>query len=84
MKKYRDEVIEELKQLVGEWSTKKEDLQELVEEAIAGMHMGALVEDCGEFMVVSFEDPDGKEKEVSVDYELVGRTYTVTAVGEYW
>ncbi len=78
---YRSEVAEILDELIGEWTTVREELEYTVREKMEETGIEFSVEDFGECIAVDFEDDDGYDREVVVYYNLVGRnTWTINKV----
>lgn len=78
---YKREVVAALKKLVGEWTTVRDEIRDMVIDLMENEDIECWIDDCGDYVSVGFENPDGNETEVCVRYELVGRsTWTVTKI----
>ena len=74
------EVANSLKGLIGEWTTVREELAELVEYFMTDDDEQVRVEDFGEYIAVEFEDDNGEDREVLVYCENAGSTWYISKV----
>lgn len=78
---FKNEVVSMLEELIGNWSTDKNDIQDMVADIMENADVDFCAEDFGDYVSVQFEDDDENDEEVIVQYELVGRnTWTVVRV----
>ena len=78
---YKNEVAAVLRKLVGQWTTVREEVRDLVIDVMEEEDLECWIDDCGDYVSVGFENPDGVDCEVYVRYELVGRnTWTITKI----
>lgn len=77
---YKQEVAAVLRKLVGEWTTVREEIRDMVIDLMEEEDVECWIEDCGDYVCVGFENPDGVDTEVCVGYEIVGRSWTVTRI----
>ena len=78
---YRNDVYRILKKkMIGEWSTDKDDIRDTVIDIMDELDIDYSADDDCDAVYVMFDDEDGKEQEIVISYELVGRTWSVRAV----
>lgn len=78
---YKNEVAAVLRKLVGQWTTVREEVRDLVIDAMEEEDLECWIDDFGDYVSVGFENPDGVDCEVCVRYELVGHnTWTITKI----
>ena len=69
---YRNEVINTLNELASVWTTVREEIEYMIRDKMEECGIPFCVEDFGDYICVDFEDCDGYDRAVRVDYQLVG------------
>ena len=74
------EVQNSLKELIGEFTTIRSEIKELIDYYMMDEDGQVIVEDFGEYIAVEFEDEDGIDEEVLVYYQNAGSTWYISKV----